>query len=164
MIILDSKQINQKLKRMAIEILENNIEEEELYLLGINNNGLKFAKLLSSYIKKMSDKKLHLFNLRLDPANPTKESISINIDLELLENKAVIIIDDVANTGRTMFYAFKPLLDILPKKVELAVLVNRQHKTFPSHPNYIGISLATTLQDNINVNINSAKERQVSLE
>lgn len=164
MTILDSKQIAQKLKRMSIEILENNIDEDELFLIGINNNGLKFAKLLSSFLKKITNKKIHLCNLRIDPAKPLESEISVDIELDSLKDKVLIIVDDVANTGRTMFYAFKPLLNILPKKVELAVLINRQHKTFPAHPNYIGLSLATTLQNNIKVNIKSVKEREVCLE
>ena len=149
---------------MSIEILEHNIEEDELYLLGINNNGLKFAKVLSNFLKKITDKKIYLCNLRLDPANPLEKEIKIDMDLNSLQDKTLIIVDDVANTGRTMFYAFKPLLNILAKKIELAVLVNREHKSFPAYPNYIGMSLATTLQNNIIVKINSAKEREVYLE
>ena len=164
MIILDSKQINQKLKRMAIEIIENNFDEEEIYLLGINNNGLKFAKILASYLRNITEQKINISNLRLNPAEPVKGDISITMDVNSLENKVLILVDDVANTGRTMFYAFKPLLNILAKKIELAVLVNRKHKSFPAIPNYIGLSLATTVQENIKVNLSSAKEREVSLE
>ena len=71
--------------------------------------------------------------------------------------------DDVANTGRTIFYAIKPLLDILPKKVEVAVLVDRTHKAFPIRVDYYGISLATTLKETINVEIRKKKERAVFL-
>ena len=77
-------------------------------------------------------------------------------------NKVIIIVDDVANTGRTIFYAIKPLLDILPKKVEVAVLVDRTHKAFPIRVDYYGISLATTLRENIDVQI-VGKENAVFL-
>ena len=69
-----------------------------------------------------------------------------------------IIVDDVANTGRTIFYAFKPLLEVLPKKVEVAVLINREHKSFPIKVDYQGLSLATTVQENIEVNIKGKKQ------
>jgi pyrimidine operon attenuation protein/uracil phosphoribosyltransferase len=70
-----------------------------------------------------------------------------------LQGKAIIVVDDVANTGRTLFYAIKPLLDILPKKIETAVLVDRKHKAFPIAITYYGLSLATTLQEHIDVKL-----------
>ncbi len=65
----------------------------------------------------------------------------------------VILVDDVANTGRTIFYAFTPILRSLPKKIEVAVLVDRKHKMFPIQVNYFGMSLATTLKENIEVTL-----------
>ena len=88
----------------------------------------------------------------------------IDIDESLFKNKVVIIVDDVANTGRTIFFAFKPFLDILTKKVEVAVLVDRKHKSFPIKVDYVGLSLATTLKENIKVQLGVAKEREVRLE
>jgi pyrimidine operon attenuation protein/uracil phosphoribosyltransferase len=70
----------------------------------------------------------------------------------------VIVIDDVADTGRTAYYALRPLLDVLCKKVEIAVLVDRKHKSFPAQPDYVGMSLATTLQQTIDVRLDCADE------
>ena len=78
--------------------------------------------------------------------------------IEQIENKVVIIVDDVANTGRTIYYALKPLLDVLPKKVEVAVLVDRKHKSFPIQADYVGLSLATTLKESIEVKIREVDE------
>ncbi|MEL6925537.1 MAG: phosphoribosyltransferase family protein, partial [Bacteroidota bacterium] len=102
--------------------------------------------------------------IRLNPANPMSDEIRIDMTNEELKNKVVIIIDDVANTGRTLFYAFKPLLDILARKIEVAVLVDRKHKSFPVKVDYMGLSLATTVGNNIDVQLKGVKEKAVYLE
>jgi pyrimidine operon attenuation protein/uracil phosphoribosyltransferase len=73
------------------------------------------------------------------------------------------VVDDVANTGRTVFYACKPILETLPKKLETVVLVDRMHKSFPIKVDYVGISLATTLMENIDVRISDKEEMSVYL-
>ena len=70
----------------------------------------------------------------------------------------------MANTGRTIFYAIKPFLDVLPGKVEVAVLVDRKHKSFPVKVDYMGLSLATTLQENISVNLSEKDNYSVYLD
>ena len=81
-----------------------------------------------------------------------------------LHSKVVILVDDVANTGRTIFYAFKPLMESLPGKIEVAVLVDRTHKMFPIKVDYVGLSLATTLKENISVKIVGVEEMEVHLD
>lgn len=161
--ILSNTQIAQKINRLAIEILEHNYTEKEIILAGINNNGLGFAKLIKKAINKISEVEITLANISLNPAKPTSSEVSINLDEAQFKNKVVVIVDDVANTGRTIFFAFKPFLDILTKKVEVVVLVDRKHKSFPIKVDYVGLSLATTMQENIVVNLATAKEREVSL-
>ncbi|MEM1322730.1 MAG: phosphoribosyltransferase family protein [Bacteroidota bacterium] len=161
--LLDQRQIKQKIERLAIEILEHNLGEPEIILAGINNNGLGFAKLLLKRLKKRTDIKLTLTQIRLKPANPIEQEVTIGLSNDQLKDKSVIIIDDVANTGRTIFYATKPLMNVLPKKVEVAVLVDRKHKSFPIKVDYWGLSLATTLKENIDVNILNTKEQTVFL-
>ena len=162
--LLTNTQIAQKINRLAIEILEHNYTEKSFVLAGINNNGLGFAKLIKKAINKISDVEITLANITLNPAKPTKDEVNIDLSDADFKNKVVIIVDDVANTGRTIFFAFKPFLDILTKKVEVAVLVDRKHKSFPIKVDYVGLSLATTLQDNIKVKLGVAKEREVCLE
>ena len=65
----------------------------------------------------------------------------------------IIIIDDVTNSGKTLLYALKPFLEYYPRKIQTLVLVERSHKTYPIHPDYVGLSLATTLQDHIYVEV-----------
>lgn len=156
--ILDHKKIQQKVKRLAIEILEHNYEESELILIGINNRGMQVALLLVEELKQLKSISILLTRIRLSPADPLGSPIELEMPVEELNQKSIIIVDDVANTGRTMFYACKPLMSILPKKIETAVLVDRQHKSFPIKVDYVGLSLATTLKENIDVEIQEAGE------
>lgn len=151
--VLGNRQIIQKVKRLAIQILERNYAEQEIILAGINNNGVIFAQLLLNELVTMSNKSFILTRIKINPANPIANEIEIELPLESLNGKNIIVIDDVANTGRTLFYAVKPLMTILPNKIETAVLVDRKHKSFPIDVNYYGISLATTFQENIKVRL-----------
>jgi pyrimidine operon attenuation protein/uracil phosphoribosyltransferase len=162
--ILTEKQIHQKIKRLTIEILEHNFDADEIILAGINNNGLEFAQLLMNELLVLQTKiPITLTRIRLSPAAPLSNPIFIEMPLQQLENKTIIIVDDVANTGRTVFYALKPLMEVLPKKVEVAVLIDRKHKMFPITPDYVGLSLATTLKENIEVQLKNVDEQAVYL-
>jgi len=118
---------------------------------------------LEKKLNSKSDIKISLCQIRLNPAKPTSEDISLDMEEKQLNKKVIIIVDDVANTGRTIFYAFKSFLAILPKKVEVAVLVDRKHKSFPVKPDYVGLALATTAKENIDVNIKTLRNAEVQL-
>lgn len=165
MLVLDEKQIKQKIKRLAFEIAEQNYQCDCIVLAGINNNGYGFAKLLATELRKILDKSIELTRIKINPANPVDHNISLELkNQEDISKKTFIIVDDVANTGRTIFYAFKPFMDLLPGKVEVAVLVDRKHKRFPIEVTYVGLSLATTLMENINVRIKDTDSMEVHLE
>lgn len=152
--ILNKNQINQKIKRLAIQVLENNYQETEIILIGINNTGMRFAKLLHTRLQQTSDIKFDLARLAINPRNPLDPAIELSLPSKDLEDKVIILIDDVANSGRTLFYACKPIMEVLPKRLETVVLVNRTHKHFPIQVNYFGLALATTLREHIDVTIN----------
>ncbi len=156
--ILDQRQIAQKIRRLAIEILEHNYDETEVVLAGINNNGYAFAALLLEQLRSLSAICFTLTRIRLNPAHPLDMPVHIELPAEQLQGRVVIVFDDVANTGRTIFYACKPLMEVLPKKVEVAVLVDRTHKNFPVRADYVGLSLHTTLKENIDVHIREIEE------
>jgi len=161
--ILDTRKIDQKINRLAIEILENNYNESGIILAGINNNGNRFADLLETAIAKKSKIKITRATIKLSPADPLSVPITIDLSAADIQNKVIIIVDDVANTGRTIFYAFEPLMRVMPKRVEVAVLVDRKHKSFPIKVDYVGLSLATTLNENIQVNLKSQTSQSVLL-
>ena len=161
--VLNQYQIAHKISRLAYEILENNGDADSIIIAGINNNGYRFADFLYQKLKMISDKEFILSQIKLNPAKPLENPIEINLSQRALENNCIIIVDDVANTGRTLFYAFKVLMDILIKKVEVAVLVDRKHKLFPIKVDYVGLSLATTMQENIKAHLKDPDSMSVTL-
>lgn len=162
--ILNDRQIGQKIRRLSIEIAEQNWEETELVLIGINNNGLHFAQLLQDELTSyLPDVRISLVNLRLNPASPIEMPAQCECPIDSLTNKPIILVDDVANTGRTLFHAFRPLLDVITKKIQIAVLVDRKHKIYPVHVDYLGLSLATTFNEHIEVQLKTPGERSVFL-
>lgn len=163
--ILADRQIRQKIRRIAIEILERNYGEPEIILAGLNNNGVGFAQLLLAELLPLApaDMSITLTRIRLNPANPVEYDPYIEMPAEALRDKNIILVDDVANTGRTIFYAVQPLLKVVPKRVEVAVLVDRKHKSFPIKADYVGLSLATTMLENIEVSIRDTEEMAVHL-
>ncbi len=162
-LVLDRIVIRKKIERMAFQILEDNYGEKEIILAGINTKGLLLARQLASLIRKIRPVSVSVLPISVHAANPILEEVSGKID-EDLNGKVVIIVDDVANTGRTLLYATKPFLDFLPCRLQTAVLVDRQHKTFPICPDYIGLSLSTTLQENIAVEVEGRSVIAVYLE
>ncbi|KAA9333660.1 phosphoribosyltransferase family protein [Adhaeribacter soli] len=149
--ILDASQIRQKITRIAFEIYEHNFEEAELVLVGVAPNGYVLAELLQQELQKISPITLHLHRLKLNKTVPTKESLSLTPELQNLQNKVVILVDDVLNTGRTLAYSLPLFLNAQASKIEIATLINRHHTLFPVAATYTGYSLATTLNEHIEV-------------
>lgn len=148
--ILDANTAGKKLRRMAYQVVENNKDEESIILAGIKESGSVVARNLQKMLAEISPLKTELMTITLDKKKPGK----IALDKELnFTGKVIIIIDDVANSGRTLLYALKPFLDFLPKKIQTLVLVERSHKIFPVHSDYVGISIATTMQEHIYVEV-----------
>lgn len=152
--ILDAETVNMKLHRMAFEIIENNLEEEYIILVGIKDNGSVIARNMERILKEVSSMKVQLVNLSLDKKHPGEIALSEEIELS---GKVVIIVDDVANSGKTMLYSLKPFLDFHPKKIQTLALVERTHKAYPVNLDYKGLSVATTLHEHIYVEVEGEK-------
>lgn len=150
-LIIGKKSIQFKLKRLAYQILEDNYAEEEIALIGIEKSGESLAKHLKKEIQKIQKIKVNIYLLNIDKKNPLSKPVTISTGFENLEGKSIIIVDDVVNTGKTSFYAFKPLMEINTKSVKMAVLVDRRHKKYPVYSDYVGNKLTTTLQEYISV-------------
>jgi pyrimidine operon attenuation protein/uracil phosphoribosyltransferase len=148
--ILTKETASKKLRRMAYEILENNMEEKELILAGIRESGSIVAKNIQKEFSAISQIKTTLITLTLDKREPNEVLISKTFDFN---DKVIIVIDDVANSGKTLLYALKPFLEYHPKKIQTMVLVERKHNNFPVSPDYVGVSVSTTLQEHIYVEV-----------
>ena len=148
--ILSKEVVEKKLRRMAFEILENNIDEKEIIFAGIRESGSVVAKVIRQMLAEISSIKTELITITLDKKEPTDVSLSRSIDLN---GKVIILIDDVSNSGKTLLYALKPFIEFHPKKIQTLVLVERTHTSFPVRPDYVGLSIATTLQEHIFVEV-----------
>jgi pyrimidine operon attenuation protein / uracil phosphoribosyltransferase len=148
--ILDEGTAARKLQRMAYEILENNLDERELILAGIRDSGSVIARNIQQLLQQIGNLKTDIIDITLDKKNPDEITLSKTMDFT---NKVIVVIDDVANSGKTMLYAMKPFLEFHPKKIQTLALVERTHKKYPVKTDYVGLSVATTLQEHIYVDV-----------
>lgn len=144
--ILDKETVSRKLQRIAYEIVENNLDEKQLILAGITESGSVIARNIQQLLKQISAVSTELIAISLDKKAPKEISLNTSMDFT---NKVIIVIDDVANSGKTMLYAMKPFLAYIPKKIQTLALVERTHKAYPVKTDYVGLSVATTLQEHI---------------
>lgn len=152
--ILDYAVAEKKLRRMALEILEENIGETHLILAGIRESGTVVARRIQQILGELTSMETHLISISLDKKKPGEIILSETLNFN---DKVIIVIDDVANSGKTLLYSLKPFLAFQPKKIQTLVLVARSHNSFPVHPDYRGISIATTLQEHISVEVDNGK-------
>ncbi len=156
--VLDDIQVSQKIKRMAFEVYENNFKEKKIFIAGIDGGGYKLGELLKETMDEISSIETSLLKIHLDKSTPTRGEIKIEGDVEKLTNHVLLLVDDVQNTGRTFTYGMRPFLNIRVKKIEILVLVNRDHVQFPVVPTYTGYELSTTLDEHILVNLEKGKK------
>ena len=149
-IILSGEVAEKKLRRMAYEILENNTEEKEIILAGIKENGCVVARAIRKMLAEISKLKTELISVSLDKRKPSAVVLSQAADYN---GKVIVLIDDVSKSGRTLLFALKPFLEFQPKKIETLVLVERTQTSFPVRPDYVGLSVATTIQEHISVEV-----------
>mgnify|MGYP001345523822 FL=1 len=149
-IILDQKQIDHKIKRIAYQIYENNVSEKEIVIAGIFENGFIFAKKIKSVIEKISPIKVAMCKVVIDKKNPI-EPITTSLESKIYKNKSLVLVDDVLHSGTTLIYGIKHFLQVPLKQFNTAVLVDRNHKKYPVKADFKGISLSTSINENVSV-------------
>ena len=149
--ILNKLQLKQKLNRLAWQIFERNYKEEEIIMVGIEDRGVILSKRISKIISEISEIKITNATISLDKDKPSSEGVDLSLSEKEFENKVIVLVDDVLNSGKTLMYAAKQFLLVPVKKLSTVVLVNRNHNRFPIKADYEGISLSTTLHEHINV-------------
>ena len=154
--ILDYQSIKKKIRRISLQILESNIDQDEIIIAGIDVNGFIIAKKISQEIKKISDINIKLCKVKIDKKNPLND-ISTSLNFEDYQNKSLVIIDDVLNSGATLMYSVKYFLNTKIKSLKTAVLVDRNHKKYPIKADFKGLSLSTSIQSKVEVVIDEKK-------
>jgi pyrimidine operon attenuation protein/uracil phosphoribosyltransferase len=151
---LEAKQI---IKRIAYQIYENHFNEKNIVIAGIDGRGTYIAQLLYTELEAISNIKIELINITLDKVNPTGNTVKLSNGNTKIADRNVIVVDDVLNTGRTLVYALTPFIRAKAKRIQVAVLVDRNHKDFPISADYIGMELSTTIQEHVSVTIEKKK-------
>lgn len=145
--VLDFEKISRICGRLAYQILENNINEDEILLVGIKEKGYEIAKIIEQKLKDITSSKVHLKSITIDKKNPNQIS-EFDINFNQMP-KSVYLVDDVLNTGKTLMFAVNSLLKYDFDLIKTLVLIDRNHKRFPIKVDFKGISLSTNLDDTV---------------
>ena len=149
-IILNEVQINQKISRIAHQIMECNIGEKEIIIAGIEKNGYIIATKLKERIANISNIKITTCSVKINKEN-LLDKVTTSVDKNYYLNKSLVLVDDVLNSGGTLIYAVKHFLKTEVKQFKTAVLINRNHKKYPVKADFKGISLSTTTVNHVKV-------------
>jgi len=149
-IILDTIQINQKIKRIAYQIYESNSDEKEVVIAGIMGNGYIFAEKLVKVLSEISDLKVIICLVNINKKNPL-DIVTTSLTVNEYKNKSLVLVDDVLSSGTTLIYGVKHFLDVPLKRFKTAVLVNRNHKKYPVKADFKGVSLSTSIKEHVQI-------------
>lgn len=155
--ILEHKQVENIIRRMAYQIYENHFAEKELVVAAIEGQGVFFAKLLQQELEQISKIKIKSLTISLDKKLHALGTVTLSNPKVKFQNATIILVDDVLKSGRTMMYAMSPFLSMGVKSLHTAVLIDRSHKSFPVAADFIGMSLNTTLQEHVSVVVSKGK-------
>lgn len=149
--ILTHEEIQHKIRRIAYQIFEANVDEKEIVIAGIEGGGLNFAKKIQKALQKITDANVLLCKVSMDKKDPLTSGVKTSIPEKDYSDKSIVLVDDVLNSGTTLIYGVHHFLKTPLKQLKTAVLVNRNHKKYPVKADYKGISLSTSLQEHIEV-------------
>lgn len=151
--ILNHSEIEHKTKRIAYQIYETFVDEQSIVIAGIASNGYVFAEKIAAIVQSISPIKVILCEVRMNKQNNNSQ-ITTSISKEIYQNKGIVLVDDVLNSGSTLMYGVKHFLEVPLKKFKTAVLVDRNHKKYPIKVDFKGISLSTTSLEHVTVVFN----------
>ena len=159
-IILDHAQIAHKIRRIAYQIYETNVNEDRVVIAGIRENGLLLAKKLKAAVEDISPIKVLLCEVAMDKKNPIG-SVTTSMNESEYTGLSLILVDDVLHSGTTLIYGVKHFLNVPLKQFKTAVLVDRNHKKYPVKADFKGISLSTSLSENVEVIFEEGNDRAI---
>lgn len=158
--ILDHNAIQNKIRRIAYQIYESNVNETEIILAGIADNGYRFAERLETTLNEIANFKTILCKVSMDKKNPLG-TVKTSLTEDQYINKSIVLIDDVLNSGTTLIYGVQHFLNVPLKRFKTAVLVNRNHKKYPVKADFKGISLSTSLNESVKITFRKGNDMAV---
>lgn len=162
-LLMNSKQVQQRINRLAWQVAEQCFGETEIIMAGIASSGYKLAERLKATIESISEIRIRLIELQINKEAPLASTPALALSATELNGKTVIVVDDVSNSGRTLMYGVKPFLEHQVRNIFTLVLVDRDHSRFPVKTNFVGLSLATTLLEHVQVDLHENGEASVYL-
>ena len=150
-LILDPERMQRVMQRMAWQIIERHLHQDEILLVGVSNSGYALAKRLHALLKIHFDGTVHLAEISINKRNPAEGPTVCALQPSDVKGKNVVIIDDVLNTGATLIYAVHYFLSAPLKQLSTVVLIDRNFKKFPIKAYIKGLSLSTSFQDRVEV-------------
>jgi pyrimidine operon attenuation protein/uracil phosphoribosyltransferase len=155
-IILNTEQIQAIIQRIAYQIYETFVNEnEEVVIAGIASGGYWLAEHIAKEVQKISPLKVQLCEVNMNKKD-VFAPIETNVHPDAYANKCLVLVDDVLNTGQTLIYAIQHFLQVPTKKFKTAVLVDRNHKKYPVKADFKGISLSTSSHEKVLFSITSS--------
>lgn len=152
-VILNHEQVQRKLLRIAHQLHEELHQEKSLVLVGIAPRGATLAKRLGGLLREISELEVEVLELRLDKDLPLEKPVKLDADIDTLRDRVVLLIDDVLMSGRTMMHAASYLVQVPLKRLATVVMVDRRHRAYPIRADIVGLTLSTTLQEHISVEL-----------
>lgn len=162
-LLLSREKTLQKAKRIAYQIIENNIDEQEIVVAGIGGEGYFLAEIIVKFLNEISSAKITIAKLSFDKEATAQPDITIESQVDTFKEKSVVLVDDVLNSGKTLAFCLRPFLSIPLKKIQVAVMVDRNHPRYPIKADFVGYSLSTTLTDHVQVVLSNEEKAGVYL-
>lgn len=152
-LILSHQQIEKKIKRLALQLLERHFTDERIVMAGLNERGTLLAQLLEKELAAAGGPQVDHVNVAVDKDLSPSAEAAVQGKISDIAIP-VVLVDDVLNTGYTMTHAAIPFFRKGHKRISILVLADRTHRKFPIHADMVGISLSTTLQEHLNFEVN----------
>lgn len=156
-VIMDENAMKRAVTRIAYEILEQNKGAESLCIVGVLSRGVYLAKRIAEKIYELEGTGAEFGELDITPHRDDIKKASASdrtqIDFDI-NDKVVVLVDDVIYTGRSIRAAIDALIDRgRPKRIQLAVLIDRGHREVPIRPDYVGKNLPTSHEEKVKVQV-----------
>ncbi|MFN4972191.1 MAG: phosphoribosyltransferase family protein [Bacteroidota bacterium] len=156
--ILTDQQIKRIVQRLAYQVYEQHVDAKELIIAGVKGNGTHVAKAVCEQLVAISQVKITYTEVLINKQQPDEQEIKLKPEPVYGKGKSsVIVVDDVLNSGRTLMFALLPFVKMGCTSIQTLVLVDRNHRSFPVSADFIGMTLATTMQEHVEVKIEKGK-------
>ena len=158
--ILDNDKILRICNRLACQIVEVSDGSNKAVLVGIKEKGFEIAKIIEKQIKSFSNNKVKLYPIKIEKINNNINS-KIKFEHKFSNDCLIFIIDDVLNTGKTLFKCVNYFFNAEYVNIKTIVLIDRDHKKHPVNVDIKGVSLSTNFEDTVKVISENKKLRAV---